>query len=236
MATGAIPPAVNAGQIAIAVTNDFDFTLEELKRAFERQSNHRITIVPGPSSRHYGQIINGADYDIFLSDDAARPEILEQERQTGPGSRFTYAFSRLVLWSVDNRVLNPEVLREKNFHLLAVTDPRLSAYGKAAQETLESLSVWDDLQDKLVFGNNVGQTYQFAISGDTDLALIAFSQIVYGEFMQAGSYWLIPEAWYTPIEQQGLLLTDNPAAKEFMDFLHSDQARQIIQGNGFNVP
>ena len=229
-------PTLLAGQFAIAVANDFDFTLEELTREFERYSGHEVTIVPGPSSRHYGQIINGAGYDIFLSDDSTRPEILERENKTIPGSRFTYAFSRLVLWSVDNRPLSPEVLREKNFHLLALTNPRLSAYGRAAQEALETLSAWDSLQDKLLFGENVGQTYQFAISGDADLALIAFSQIVYGQYMQAGSYWLIPEAWYTPIEQQGVLLTESPAAREFLDYLQSDQARQIIQGNGFSVP
>jgi molybdate transport system substrate-binding protein len=233
---GLISPALFAGQISIAVANDFDFTLEELTREFERFSDHDVTIVPGPSSHHYGQIMNGAGYDIFLSDETSRTEILESENKTIPGSRFTYAFSRLVLWSVDNRPLDSEVLREKNFHLLALTNPRLSAYGRAAQETLETLSVWDSLQDKLVFGENVGQTYQFAISGDTDLALIAFSQIVYGQYMQAGSYWLIPDAWYTPIELQGVLLTENPAAREFLDYMQSDQARQIIQGNGFSVP
>ena len=234
--SGLTSPALQAGQIAIAVANDFDFTLEELTREFERISGHVVTIVPGPSSRHYGQIINGADYDIFLSDDSTRPEILEKENRAIPGSRFTYAFSRLVLWSAENRSLSPSVFQEQTFHLLAVTNPRLSAYGKAAQETLENLSVWDSLQDKLVFGENIGQTYQFAISGDADLALIAFSQIVYGQYMQAGSYWLIPEAWYTPIEQQGVLLTENPAAREFLDFMQSDQARRIIQGNGFGLP
>lgn len=237
LATGGIAsPALQAGQVAIAVANDFDFTLEELKREFERQSVHQVTITPGTSSRHYGQIINGADFDIFLSDDSSRPEILEKEMMAVPGSRFTYAISRLVLWSVTSRAVNPDVLREKSFHLLALTNPRLSAYGKAAQETLEALSVWDDLQDKLVFGENIGQTYQFAISGDADMALIAFSQIVYGEYMQAGNYWLIPETWYTPIEQQGVLLTDNPAAREFLEFMQGDQARSIIQGNGFSVP
>jgi molybdate transport system substrate-binding protein len=123
----AVSTPLMAGQIAIAVTNDFDFTLDELKREFERISDHQITIIPGPSSRHYGEIINGANFDIFLSDDAQRPVVLEQEQKIIPGSRFTYAISRLVLWSLDNRALTPEVLQEQNFHLLALTNPRLSA-------------------------------------------------------------------------------------------------------------
>lgn len=236
LATGVASPTLFAGQITIAVTHDFDFTLEELKQEFDKNSSHEITIIPGPSSRHYGEIINGAPFDIFLSDDTQRPAVLEEEMKIVPGSRFTYAVSKLVLWSVDNRILTPEVLKEQNFRLLAVTNPRLSAYGKAAQQTLETLSVWDDLQEKLVFGENIGQTYQFAISGDVDMALIAFSQIVYGDYMQAGNYWLIPKIWYSAIELQGVQLTDNPAAREFLEFMQSDQARQIILGNGFDVP
>jgi len=233
---GTASMAIQAAQITIAVSNDFDFTLEELKNEFERTSSHQVTIVPGPSRRHYGDIMAGAAFDIFLSDDVQRPAVLEQSNKIIPGSRFTYAYNRMVLWSVNNRALSPEVLREKDFHLLAVTNPRLSAYGKAAQETLESLSVWDSLQDKLVFGENIGQTYQFAISGDVDLALIDYSQIVYGQYMQAGSYWLISQSLFTPIEKQGVLLTDKPAAREFVNFMQSDYGRQIILGNGFNVP
>lgn len=225
-----------AGQIAIAVSSDFDFTLDELKAEFERLTSHTVTVMPGPSSRHYGEILNGAPYDIFLSDDVRRPAVLAENGQAIKDSLFTYAQSRLVLWSVTNRPLSTDVLREKSFGLLAVTDPRLSNHGQIARQALEAMGVWDTVQDKIVFGNNLGQTYQFAISGDVDLALIDYSQIVYGKYLQAGSYWLIPEEMYTPIVKQGVLLTENPAARDFLDFMRSDLGRQIILGNGFNVP
>jgi len=226
----------SAGQVTIAVSNDFDFTLDELKTEFERLTSHTVTIMPGPSSKHYGEILNGAPYDIFLADDVRRPAALAENGQAIKDSLFTYAENQLVLWSVTNRPLSPEVLREKSFGLLAVTDPRLSNYGQIARQALDAMGVWDTLQDKIVFGNNIGQTYQFAISGDVDLALIDYSQIIYGKYLQAGSYWLIPEDMYTPIAKQGVLLKENPAARDFLDFMRSNLGRQIILGNGFNVP
>jgi molybdate transport system substrate-binding protein len=222
-----------AGQVTVAVTNNFDYTAVELKTQFEAISGHTVNLIPGPSSAHYNRILQGEGFDIFLSDDSERPGILEANAH---GTRFTYASAKLVLWSVDNRRLTPDLLTEKDFHLLAITNPRLSPFGKAAQEVLEKLDAWEGIQDKLVIGENIGHTYQLAISGDVDLALIAYSQIVYGMYMQAGSHWQIPDTYYTPMEHQGVLLTDNPAAQEFIQFMQSTRGQQIILGNGYLVP
>ena len=222
-----------AGEVTVAVTNNFDFTAEELKTQFEAISGHTVTLVKGPSSAHYNRILQGENFDIFLSDDAERPGNLEANEL---GRRFTYASAKLVLWSVDNRRLTPDLLQEKDFQLLAITNPRLSPFGRAAEEFLKSIDVWEDIQDKLVIGDNIGQTYQFAISGDVELALIAYSQIIYGIYMQAGSHWQIPDTYYTPMEHQGVLLTDNPAAQEFIQFMQSTRGQQIILGNGYLVP
>ena len=222
-----------AGQLTVAVTSNFDFTAEELKTQFEAISGHTVNLVRGPSSQHYNRILQGENFDIFLSDETERPGNLEANEH---GTRFAYASAKLVLWSVDNRRLTPDLLQEKDFQLLAITNPRLSPFGRAAEEFLKRIDVWEEIQDKLVIGENIGQTYQFAISGDVDLALIAFSQIIYGNYMQAGSHWQIPETYYTPMEHQGILLTDNPAAQEFVFFMQSTRGQQIILGNGYLVP
>lgn len=227
---------VIAGQVNIAVTSNFDFTAEELKREFETQTEHTVILNPGPSNQHFNRIVEGASFDIFLSDDVNRAEVLERTTNIPAGSRFTYAMGRLVLWSVNSRSLGPRVLQEKDFMLLAATDPRLSPYGRAAEEFLQALDLWEDLQEQLVIGKNIGETYHFAISGDVDMALIPFSQIIYGDFMQAGSYWPIPENFYAPIVQQGVLLTANPAAIEFLQFMLGPSGKQIISSNGFHVP
>lgn len=229
-------PVVQAGHISIAVTSNFDFTLEELKTGFETATGHTVSVSPGPSSQHYAQILNGADYDIFLADDVKRPTVLESNDNITTVSRFTYARGRLVLWSVNTRPLSMEVLQTGNFRLLAVANPLLAPYGQAAKEFLDRFNLWEPLQEQIVVGENIGQTYHFGISGDVDMALIAFSQIIYGDYLQAGSYWPIPDAYYSPIEQQGLLLTENPAAREFINFMQSDHGRQIIVSNGYYAP
>jgi len=236
LATAMASPASFAGEVRVAVTSNFDFTLEELKQEFEKLSGHRVIVSAGPSAQHYGEILQGAGYDIFLSEDEMRPEVLEQQGKIITGSRFTYAHPRLVLWSIDNRKLTADTLSQGEFDFLAVANPRLSPYGNAAREILEHMSVWDDLQEKLVIGDNIGQTYHFGISGEVDITLIAFSQIIFGKFLQAGSYWPIPENLYTPINLEGVRLTDNDAARQFIDFMKSPRGRSIIQSNGFSVP
>ena len=227
---------LQAEQLSIAVTSNFDFTAEELKKEFETLTDHEVTLTPGTSSQLFGRILQGESFDIFLSDEAQRTAILEADGKIIPGSRFTYALGRLVLWSVNTRSLGPNVLMEKDFELLALSNPRLSPYGRAAEQFLMELSLWDELQDRIVMGPNIGQTYHFAISGDVDMALIPFSQIIYGNYMQAGSYWPVPEQYYSPIEQQAVLLSENPAAREFIAFMQSNAGSQIIAGNGFNIP
>ena len=231
-----LSPLLKAEQVSIAVTGNFDFTAEELKKEFELLTDHEVILTPGTSSQLFGRILQGESFDIFLSDEAQRTAILEEDGKVISGSRFTYALGRLVLWSVNTRSLGPNVLMEKDFELLALSNPRLSPYGRAAEEFLTKLNLWDELQDRIVMGPNIGQTYHFAISGDVDMALIPFSQIIYGNYMQAGSYWPVPEQYYSPIEQQAVLLKESPAAREFIAFMQSNAGSQIITGNGFNIP
>ena len=225
-----------AGQITVAVANEFDFTLDELRQAFESVSGHTLSIVPGPSNQLFGRIMDGAAYDIFLSDDMQRPQALDASGQGVPGTRFTYASSRLVLWGISSRTLNEALLKNMAYQSLAITNPRLSHYGEAAREVLQHLEIWDAIQDKLVLGDNIGQTYQFGIGGDVELALISFSQIIYGRYLQAGSYWLVPDDYYSPLLMQGVQLTNNPAAADFVAFMRSDDGQAIIRSNGYNTP
>ncbi len=231
-----VSPFVFGGQVSIAVTSNFDFTSESLKKEFESRSGHEIKLTHGSSSQLFDRIMGGEQFDLFLSDDIQRPSTLESSGRSIPGSRFTYALGKLVLWSVNSKQLNENTLLNRDFELLAVTNPRLSPYGHAAEEFLSHLKLWDSLQEQIVMGPNIGQTYHFAISGDVDMALIPFSQIVYGRYLQAGTFWTVPESYYSPIEQQAVLLTDNSAAVAFLDFLKGNTGRQINSANGFNLP
>ena len=223
-----------AEDIRIAVASNFTNTLGDLAKRFEQQTGHRVKISGGSTGKHYAQIINGAPYDLFFAADSRRPERLEEQGLIVSGSRFTYAKGKLVLWYPYGS--NAEAyLRSKGFKRMAIANPRLAPYGRAAQQTLERMNLWPALQDKIVRGENIGQTFHFTDSGSVQLGLVALSQLRDKIQSGMGSVWLVPADHYDPIEQQAVLLRDSPATAAFVQFINTQQARSIIASYGYNT-
>ena len=233
-----LPSPVQADELRVAVAANFRQALETIAAAFEQQSPHEVVLISGSTGKHYAQIVNGAPFDLFLAADAERPERLEDEGMCVPGSRFTYARGRLVLWSPADDRIDPggDVLRGNDFRHLAIANPKLAPYGRAARETLESLGLWEALAASLVRGENVGQAFQFVKSGNAELGLVAWSQLQQDGEETEGSWWLVPDTLHQPIEQQAVLLRPGAAAESFMAFLGSEKAVEIIRAHGYGVP
>jgi molybdate transport system substrate-binding protein len=229
---------VQAGEIRVAVASNFAIPMQEISGKFEQESPHEVTLIPGSTGKHYAQIVNGAPFDVFFAADRERPALLEQDGHAVPGSRFTYALGRLVLWSPDATLVDDtgRVLDGHDFRRLAIANPRLAPYGRAAQQVLEALGLWQPLQARLVRGENIAQAFQFVASGNAELGFVALSQVVHSGATGQGSSWRIPVELHAPIEQQAVLLTDKPAASAFMDFVQSDRARAIIRSFGYETP
>ena len=145
---------------------------------------------------------------------------------------------KLILWStIDNYVdLKGEVLNNKDFRYLAIANPKLAPYGKAAEEVLKSLNIWSGLEERLVRGENIAQTFQFVSSGNAKLGFVAYSQIKNSELSISGSFWEVPQSIYRPIEQQAVLLRDSSLAREFLSFVKSDESLSIIYESGYGLP
>lgn len=227
-----------AEEVQVAVAANFLTAAQTLATTFEKDSDHEITIVPGSTGKHYAQIRNGAPFDAFLAADALRPTLLENDDLAAKGSRFTYAIGDLVLWSPIDAYVDSEgeVLDRGQFQHLGMANPDLAPYGYAAREAMESLGLWQELQDRAVRGESVGQAFQFVASGNAELGFVAMSQITKPGQEVRGSYWQVPQKLYTPIEQQAVLLTDNDAARDFLEFLRSSEARVIIRQSGYTTP
>ncbi len=226
-----------AGEIRVAAASNFRDAMSALAIQFEQASEHRATLIFGSSGKHFAQIMNGAPFDVFFSADSKRPRLLEEEHRAVPGSRFTYARGKLVLWStradyVDSR---GEILNQDDFRHLAIANPKLAPYGEAARELLESLGLWQELGARLVRGENVGQAFLFVSSGNAELGLVAWSQLMEKDEPDRGSFWLVPENLYRPIDQQAVLLNDNEAARAFMSFIRSSKAASIIRAHGYEI-
>jgi molybdate transport system substrate-binding protein len=235
---GLAPAAARAGDVQVAVAANFTDPARQIAEAFKAATGHSATLSFGATGPFYAQIANGAPYEVFLSADAERPMRLEAERLAVPGSRFTYAIGRLVLYSTTPGLVDPKgaVLASGRFTRLALADPAAAPYGAAAMQTLRKLRLYDRVKPKLVTGGSIAQAYQFVATGAAELGFVAYSQVI---DQPGGSRWLVPAADHDPIAQQAVLLSrgaDDPAAKAFVAFLKSPTAAAIIRRYGYEVP
>ncbi len=176
---GAMASSVNAGEVNAAVAANFTAPAQQIAEQFQKETGHTVKLSFGSSGKFYSQIKEGAPFDVFLAADEKNPKLLEQEGLAIADTRFVYALGKLVLWSaqpgfVDNK---GAVLSKGSYSKIAYADPKLAPYGLAAQETLQNMKLWDKVQSKLVTGESIAQTYQFAASGNAEMAFVALSQI-----------------------------------------------------------
>lgn len=234
------PAQALADEVVIAVASNFASIAEALADRFEAESDHAVTLVAGSTGKLYAQIVRGAPFDVFLAADSLRPGRLVSEGRAVEGSRRVYALGRLRLWSGEMdgvAALGPERLSRGEFRHLAIANPALAPYGVAAHQVLQTLALEERLDGRLVFGENIGQTYALVASGNAELGLVAASQLVAAGASSAG--WLVPRSHHAPIRQEGVLLSraeDLEAAQAFLSFLASDDARRLIEAAGYEVP
>ncbi|MBF0283221.1 MAG: molybdate ABC transporter substrate-binding protein [Magnetococcales bacterium] len=229
-----------AGEVRVAAASNFAAPMKRLAADFETATGHRAAFSLGATGKFYAQIRNGAPFEVLLAADDETPARLEREGLAVAGSRFVYATGRLVLWSakpgwVDDR---GEVLRGGRFEHLAVASPKLAPYGAAAEQVLTRLGLRSTLQSKLVWGENIAQTYQFVHSGAAELGFVALSQVGEEGRIRSGSGWIVPAQLHRPIRQEAAALTrgrDNPAVEALLRFLRSDVARGVIRSHGYDL-
>ena len=153
-----------------------------------------------------------------------------------PGSQFTYAIGTLVLWSQDpDLVQGKQTLRSGNFTKVAIANPEAAPYGAAAVQTMQALGVYDQLEPKIVQGNNISQTFQFVETGNAELGFVALAQVVSND---EGSRWVVPEDLHDAIRQDAVLLKtgeDSEAAQAFLEFLKGPEAAAIIKEFGYGI-
>jgi molybdate transport system substrate-binding protein len=231
-----------AEDLNVAVAANFFGTMQRLAPKFEQASGNKLLLSSGSSGQFYTQIREGAPFDVLLSADSDRPKQLETEGLGLAGSRFTYAVGTLVLWSPKADVIDRDgkVLHGGAYRLIGIAEPRNAPYGAAAQQVLTALGLWDQLnQDKkLAVGENINQAWQFAATGNVAMAFVALSQVSNGSVI-SGSYWLPPQALYTPLTQDAVILTrtsKRAAAEAFLKWLRQDpDAIATIKAAGYHL-
>ena len=230
---GVVPAGLSAAEALVAVAANFADAANRLAAGFAAMGGHQVVVTTGSTGKVYAQIRHGAPYDVFLSADTERPRLLEQDGLAVPGSRFTYAEGMLALIRADGGPVAFGMIQDGSFQKLALANPRLAPYGLAAEQALRSQGLWQTVQERLVFGENVGQAYALVATGNADLGFVALSQVL------TTNHWPVPPAWHEPIAQDAVLLNRavaNEAAIAFLAFLRTDAARQIIRDFGYRTP
>jgi molybdate transport system substrate-binding protein len=232
--------SAHADEVNVAVAANFTAPMNSIAAEFTKDTGHQAKLAFGSTGKFYAQIKNGAPFQILLSADDETPAKLEQEGMGVPGSRFTYAIGSLVLWSAKTDYVDDkgEVLKHGAFNKIALANPKLAPYGKAAVEVLTGMGLLDQLTPKFVQGENIAQTYQFIMTGNAELGFVALSQVMKDGKITSGSAWIVPAKLHVPIRQDAVILSTgkgNAAAEALMKYLKGDKARAIIKSYGYEI-
>ena len=229
-----------AAEVQVAVAANFAGPMKLIAAEFEKDSGHKAVLSTGATGKFYAQIISGAPFDVFLSADDETPAKLEKEGAGLPGSRFTYATGRLVLWSPNPDAVDSGagVLKRADFKFLALANPKLAPYGAAAVEAMGKLGLLANLEPKFVMGESLGQTFSMIASGNAALGFVALSQVYEGGKIKTGSGWVVPANLHSPLQQDAILLgkaKGNAAATQVMAYLKPEKVKTIIRSFGYEL-
>lgn len=233
-----LTPGARAEEVSVAVAANFTAPMQEIARLFEQDTGHRAVLSFGATGKFYAQIAQGAPFGILLAADDRTPERIGREGLGDPQTRFTYAIGQLALWSRQPGYVDAEgrVLARNDWQHLAIANPKLAPYGQAAMETLARMGLTEQVQGRVVQGENIAQAYQFVASGNAELGFVALSQVMQGGQLRAGSAWIVPADMHRPIRQDAIVLKGaqaNPAAVALMQYLRGERARAVIRAYGY---
>ncbi len=232
----------NAGEtVTIAGAADLKFAMDEIIVSFKRANPAaQIEAIYGSSGQLSMQIRQGAPYDLFFSADMAYPRALKEEGFSASDVRL-YAVGHIVLWSLTRNAgaLTLKDLADPGIQKVAMANPQHAPYGKRAEEALKAAGVWDTVEPKLVFGENIAQAAQYVQGGNAQVGIISLSLALSPELVKQGKYVPIPDNLHQPLEQ-GYIMTkrasNNPLAVAFAHFVAGEEARSIMSGYGFVLP
>jgi len=232
------PPA-----LSVAAASNLVHALDALNAEFEKtHPDVAVTTATGASGSLVAQIAHGAPYDILLSADRSSPQALIKAGQAEARSLSVFAVGRLVLWTTKEGVDVSDIaaaVRSPRVGKLAMANPETAPYGRAAEQALKALGVWEDAKPKIVVGENISQAAQFVETGNADAGFVALSIVVSPTLRGRGRWAAVPANLHEALEQCAVITArgaENPEAERYAAFLHGAAARTILEAFGYGIP
>src|SRR5215471_12975349 len=236
-----------AAEVLVAAASDLNFPIKEIISQFEQKTGNTVKLTLGSSGSFQAQIANGAPFDVYLSADVDYVRQLERSGLIEPGSLYVYAVGRLVIWvpnasPIDVERLGMESLLQPSARRIAIANPAVAPYGRAAVAALRHFSLYDRVSSRLVLGDNIAQTAQFVSSSAADIGIIAHSAASADPMRSAGKFWEIPADAHPRLDQGMAILKQAhksghyAAASAFYEWFRNDSSRAILKKYGFSLP
>jgi molybdate transport system substrate-binding protein len=237
-----VPAQPRPVQVAVAAAGDLRGALEELKAGFEAgHPGIQLQLSFGASGSLTAQIQQGAPFDVFLSADEGFPQQLQRAGLVRDAGLFPYAVGSLTLWVRKDLALDPardgwQVLLNPGIRKISIANPQVAPYGRAAEAALRRVGLYEKVQPRLVFADNIAQAAQFLQAGSAEAGLISTTQAGHPALAQTGTLWRVPADSYPPLRQAGVILRRSscPAqAQAFKDYLTGPEGQALLARHGY---
>ena len=224
--------------LRVAAAADLAHAFAEITPAFTAHNPADVKLTLGSTGLLARQIQQGAPFDLFLAANSAYADQVVKAGACDGATEDKYARGRIVIWvkGEGGAQLTLASLADPRFKHIAIANPEHAPYGAAAKEALTKAGVWAQVEGRLVYGENVQQTFELAQSGNADVAIVGLSLAIGSA---GGSWSLVDEAGYTPIDQSLVVCkhgTNAAGAQKLADFLKSPAGHMILRKYGFLLP
>src|SRR5258706_1412068 len=224
--------------LTIAAAANLTDAFAEIGAKFTSKTGIKVVFSFGATADLAKQIENGAPFDLFAAADTEHIEQLEAKGLLTPATPAIYARGRLATWLPPSSTLKADRIQDitaKSFERIAIAKPDVAPYGRATVESLKALGIWNEIQSRVIYGQNVSQTKQYVATGNAEVAFIPLALVKTGE----GRYIEVSDDLHQPIDQAlGIVKesTRQAAARQFVDFLLSPEGRELMTEKGYRMP
>lgn len=233
-----IPTQDSGSIISIAAAANLRDVLDELKQHYSKENpGKKVSLTFGSSGMLTQQIIHGAPFDLFLSADTVYPGKLVKSHKT-KGKNVIYAYGRIVMWSAESDVSNGlNILLKDEIKKVAVANPQLAPYGLAAVKALKNKGLYDEIESKIVWAENISQSAQFVFSGSADVGFISLSNALKPEMQKKGKYYELPDEESGPIAQGGVVIKgkNEDDSQHFLEYIMHPKMKYLWEKYGYET-
>lgn len=228
----------DAGPLIVAAAANLTSVFGEVGSAFKAKTGLEVSFSFGSTAELAQQITHGAPYDVFAAADVEHIDSLVSSGKLVADSQAIYALGQLALWIPKGEASGIRELKDlagQQVRYIAVAQPDLAPYGRATIEVLRTTGVWDAVQSKIVYANNISQTRQIAASGNAEAAFTAYSLVL----RDSGTVLKIDPHLYQPIKQAVAIVAASSRvaeARQFRSFLLGAEGRTILEKAGYLLP